>query len=90
MCLFGNNLEKTAFEKGEWHLVEENVNGNITTIYMGRSSNPDADDSDPVWLIKRVIISQKSNSLQTVETKYSQRRQAWSERNTVEYKYYWT
>lgn len=68
---FGNNIEKMAFEKGEWPFVEISVDGN--TIYMGRPPHSHAGSDEPGWIIKRISIMQNSpiRGYQTIETCYA-------------------
>ena len=68
---FGNNIEKMAFEKGEWPLVEISPDGN--TIYMGRPPHSDALPDEPGWIIKRIEILQDipKPGYQTIHTTYA-------------------
>ena len=56
---FGNNIEKMAFEKGEWPVVEimPLIDG-LQTIYMGKPPHSRASDDEPGWIIKRIEIWQ--------------------------------
>ena len=68
---FGNNIEKMAFEKGEWPVVEISPDGN--TIYMGRPPHGSASVEDPGWIIKRIDILQDRPrpGYQTIRTTYA-------------------
>ena len=94
---FGNNIEKMAFEKGEWPVVEISPDGN--TIYMGRPPHSHARFDEPGWIIKKICISQYSlkpgYQAQNIETRYAQQTRpdgtniplCWDMRNEVEYVY---
>ena len=70
---FGNNIEKYAFEKGVWPLVDiVNDSASQQTIYMGRPRTPNADENDPVWFIRKIIIR---------SGEYGQRVHTWSTRD---------
>ena len=80
-----NNIEKYAFEKSDWQLVE--ILGCGSEIFMGRPSRPDAEKSDPCWFIKRVIIDDPLSPDKIIETKYSDENVRWSDRFRLTYKY---
>lgn len=68
---FGNNIEKMAFEKGEWPLVEISHDGAV--IFMGKPPHPKAYPKEPGWIIKRITIipDYPYPGCQTIETKYA-------------------
>ena len=83
---FGNNMESMGFEKSGWSVVETSSDGN--TIYMGKPGTPEAAEDEPVWMIKRVLISTSPDGSQTFITEYSQPRVRWSERHSLTYKFF--
>lgn len=88
---FGNNIEAMAFDKSGWHLIEQRDDGaGNVTIYMGKSMTPEPMPEDKVWLIKKTTVMQGKGGYQIIETKYSQPRQSWLEKESVEYKYFWS
>lgn len=84
MSQFANNIEKFAFLKADWPMVEVSADGN--TIYMGRPSRPDAVESDKCWLIKKVVITEKPDA-QIIQTTVSDNNVAWVDRHSLTYKY---
>ena len=82
---FANNTEKYAFLKADWPKVEVSADGN--TIYMGRPSHPDAEDSDLCWFIKRIVIETDFSGNQIIETKCSDKNSSWSRRYSLIYQY---
>lgn len=98
---FGNNIEKMAFEKGEWPVVEilPSSTDGVQIIYMGKPPHSYARYSEPGWIIKMIIISQYSPKpgyqVQLIETRYARQIApdgtnlplCWEMRNDVEYVY---
>lgn len=84
---FGNNIERLGFEKSGWLKVA--TSDEVT--YMGRPETADASDDDAVWLIKKIEhpSAPGKDGFQYITTKYSQRRVRWSEKESLEYKYFW-
>lgn len=85
---FGNNIEKMAFEKGEWPVVEISRDGN--TIYMGRPPHSLARADEPGWIIKRIDILQDipKPGCQTIHTMYARDLKnivCWDFRHDYEY-----
>lgn len=84
---FGNNIEQMGFEKSGWLAVA--TSDNVT--YMGKPSTPDAMADDPVWIVKKIEHPSDigKDGLQYITTKYSKRNVKWSEKENLEYKYFW-
>lgn len=90
---FGNNIEKMAFEKGEWPMVEISPDGSV--IYMGRPTKPDLDIESVGWIIKKIVIQQNipEPGAQTITTLYAGKEKAldnialsvWFKRNSYNY-----
>lgn len=85
---FGNNIEKMAFEKGEWPLVEIMDGGN--TIYLGKPPHSCASSDEPGWIIKKIEIFPEypDTGCQTIETMYAGgpgNIVCWDERYNCEY-----
>lgn len=85
---FGNNVEKMAFEKGEWPVVEILSGGNV--IIMGRPPHRYARLDAPGWIIKRIDILQDipKPGCQTIEIKYANHPRnmvCWDNRYDYEY-----
>lgn len=85
---FGNNIEKMAFEKGEWPVVEILSGGNV--IFMGRPPRSYARSDEPGWIIKRIDILQDipKPGCQTIHTTYARdprNRVCWDSRHIYEY-----
>ena len=92
---FGNNIEKMAFEKGEWPMVEILPGG--TVIFMGKPPHANAHERDPGWIIKRIIINPDypKSGFQTIETKYASDKTPegvnmvrWYSRHDYDYVFY--
>ena len=88
---FGNNIEKMAFEKGEWPVVEimPSIDG-LQTIYMGRPPHSSARSDEPGWIIKRIDILQDMTKpgCQTIHTMYARDPRnlvCWDYRRVYEY-----
>ena len=85
MSQFANNIEKFAFLKADWPMVEVSADGN--TIYMGRPSRPDAVESDKSWFIKRVVMKTDDSGNQIYETMCSDNHATWENRHSLKYQY---
>ena len=92
---FGNNIEKMAFEKGEWPFVEISPDG--TVIFMGKPPHPKAHPKDPGWIIKRITIipDYPVPGCQTIETRYASaispegvNMAFWARKTDYEYVFY--
>lgn len=88
---FGNNIEKMAFEKGEWPVVEisPSIDG-LQQIYMGKPPHSHALPDEPGWIIKRIDIWQDSPKPghQTIHTLYARDPRNivyWDNRRNYEY-----
>lgn len=85
---FGNNIEKMAFEKGEWPVVEILPGGAV--IFMGKPPYPEARGVEPGWIIKRIEIFQDvpKPGCQTIHTTYARDPRnivCWDYRHDYEY-----
>lgn len=85
---FGNNIEAMGFEKSGWSKIATSEN----FTYMGKPITPDAADDDPVWTVKRIEHNPNpgKDGYQYITITYSDSRVKWSERENLEYKYFWT
>lgn len=80
-----NNIEAMGFEKSGWSLIEE-TDGQPRIIYMGKPTNPDAETSDKCWVIRKITITENSESRLT-ETKKAEGYNSWDDRKDLDYKY---
>ena len=85
--IFGNNIEQMGFEKSGWQAIATSEQ----VTYMGKPSTPDAMAEDPVWLVKKIEhpTDTGKDGLQYITTKYSRPNVKWSEKESLEYKYFW-
>ena len=82
---FGNNIEQMGFEKSGWLAIA--ISDNVT--YMGKPSTPDAMGDEPVWIVKKIAADTGKEGLQYITIKYSKPNVKWSEKENLEYKYFW-
>ncbi len=84
---FGNNVEVMGFEKSGWSKIAQSEN----VTYMGKPITPEAQDDEPVWTIKKIEHPPGAgkDGFQYITIKYSQNRVKWSEKENLEYKYFW-
>lgn len=88
---FGNNIERYAFDKGDWQLVEVSADGN--TIYMGKTNIATALPEHHAWFIKRITISQTEEGGQLIKTEVAVGENdpwenSWEDRTSLTYKYF--
>lgn len=82
---FCNNIEAMAFDKSGWALIEEAKDGSV--IYMGKPLTKDASTADPVWTIKRIMISENT-AYRTTTVQVAEGRHSWEERESLTYRYF--
>ena len=84
----GNNVEKYAFDKGDWQLVEISADGN--TIYMGKTNIATALPEHHAWFIKRITISATEEGGQFIKTEVAvgEWKNSWEDRTSLTYKYF--
>lgn len=86
-----NNAERAAYAEGfgRTEITKDESGGDtVTTVYAGRclSANHQA-DSDPVWDIRRTVVTEQADGTTDIEEKWATERAAWTDRATLTYKY---
>lgn len=86
-----NNIENYgrnhSFHKTEVTVAKSGTT-TTTTVYDGIClSNTSQADADPVWSIRRTIVTEVENGPTTSEEKWATERAAWTDRATLTYKY---
>lgn len=91
MPKFINNAERTAYDlqADKTEIIKTEANGTIvTTVYEGNChSNTHQLPTDPVWDIRRTVITETAGAVEVDEMWAQNDRNAWTDRATLTYVY---